>query len=131
MSDSRTGYVNSVIRLYLNAPDTTDMPRDTDWPIAGAMYDDGIHLEIVELAFHIAFLRRYLANLERDGSSPQIRSLAYFRAVINSLTVAERDPSYMAHVASSYSAKRDDSEAYLRRFQERSDQSRNQMRDRT
>ena len=108
MSALKSDYVNRVIDLYIGAPDTADMPRNTDWPIAGAMYDAGIPFEIVEFAFHIAFLRRYLANLERDGYSPEIRSLAYFRAVIDSLTPAERDPAYMAYIASSYAAKRDD-----------------------
>jgi hypothetical protein len=74
------------MELYVAAPDTADLPRDSDWPIAGAMYDSGIPLDAVELAFHIAFLRRYLVNLERDGYSPRIRSLAYFRAVINSFS---------------------------------------------
>jgi hypothetical protein len=122
MSVSKADYVNRVIDLYVGAPDTADMPRDTDWPIAGAMYDAGIPLEIVEFAFHIAFLRRYLANLERDGYSPKICSLAYFRAVIASLTPTEREPAYMAFIASSYAAKRDDPGAYLRRFQENASQ---------
>jgi hypothetical protein len=104
------------MELYVAAPDTADLPRDSDWPIAGAMYDSGIPLDAVELAFHIAFLRRYLVNLERDGYSPRIRSLAYFRAVINSFSPAERDPAYMAYIASSYANKRDNPEGYLRRF---------------
>lgn len=116
MTVSRSEYVRRVMELYVAAPDTADVPRDTDWPIAGAMYDSGITLDVVELAFHIAFLRRYLVNLERDGHSPKIRSLAYFRAVINSLSPAERDPGYMAYIASSYADKRDNPEGYLRRF---------------
>jgi len=130
MSSLRSDYVNRIIDLYIDAPDTADMPRDTDWPIAGAMYDAGIPLEIVEFAFHIAFLRRYLANLERDGYSPEIRSLAYFRTVIDSITPTECDPAYMAFIASNYAAKRDDPGAYLRRFQESASQLREKMRDR-
>jgi len=118
MSISRAEYVSRVIGLYVAAPDTADVPRETDWPIAGAMCDAGIPIEVVEFAFHIAFLRRYLVNLARDGHSPQIRSLAYFRTVINSLTPAERDPGYMAFIAASYAAKRDDPSAYIRRIQE-------------
>ena len=130
MSDLRADYVNRVIDLFVHAPDTPDMPRDTDWPIAGAMHDAGISLQIVEFAFHIAFLRRYLINLERDGHSPQIRSLAYFQTVINSLTKAERDPDYMAFIASSYALKREDPQSYLRRFQERAARLRENMLDR-
>jgi hypothetical protein len=130
MSATRADYVNRVIDLYIGAPDTADMPRDTDCTIAGAMYDAGISLEIVEFAFHIAFLRRYLPNLERVGYSPEIRSLAYFRAVIDSLTSTERDPAYMAYIASSYAAKRDDPGAYLRRFQESATQLREKISDR-
>ena len=118
MSVSRADYVNCVIDLYLDAPDTADVPRDTDWSIAGAMCDAGIPFEVVELAFQIAFLRRYLANLERDGYSPLIHSLAYFRAVVDSFTPAERDPAYMAYIASSYAAKRDNPGDYVRRIQE-------------
>jgi len=130
MSDLRADFVNRVIGLFIDAPDTPDMPRDTDWPIAEAMYDADIPLQIVEFAFHIAFLRRYLTNLERNGHSPKIRSLAYFQAVINSLTKAERDPDYMAFIASSYALKREDPQSYLRRFQERAVQLRGNMHDR-
>ena len=117
MSISRAEYVSRVIELYVAAPDTADVPRETDWPIAGAMYDAGIPIEVVEFAFCVAFLRRYLVNLARDGYSPKIRSLAYFRAVINSLTPAELDPGYMSFIASSYAAKRADPEGYIRRVQ--------------
>jgi hypothetical protein len=128
MKASRAEYVTRVIDLYVGAPDTADVPRDTDWLVAGAMYDAGISIDVVELAFQVAFLRRYLANLERDGYSPLIRSLAYFRAVIDSLTPAERDPTYMAYVASSYAAKRDKPAAHLRRIHEAAQQLREKTR---
>ncbi len=60
--------------------------------------------------------------------SPSIRSLAYFRTVIKSLTPAERDPGYMAYIASSYAAKRGDPEGFLSRFHERSPQLREMIR---
>lgn len=120
MNDLRTDYVNQVIDLFVHAPDTPDIPRETDWPIAGAMYDAGIPLQIVEFAFHIAFLRRYLTNLQCDGHSPQIRSLAYFQTVIDSLTKAECDPGYMAFIASTYALKRDHPQDYLRHLQKKS-----------
>ena len=110
---SRADYARRVIELYLEAPDTAEIPRVTDWPIAGEMYDAGIELEIVELAFQLAFLRRYLANLQRDGHSPQIRSLAYFRTVIDNLTKDDRDPGYMAYISSTYAAKRRNPHAHL------------------
>ncbi len=130
MSTARSDYVSRVIELYLGAPDTADVPRDNDWPIAGAMYDAGIPLEVVEHAFHTAFLRRYLVNLQRDGYSPQIRSLAYFRTVIDSLTTAERDPGYMAYIASSYAAKRNDPEGFLTQIREGAPQLREKTRNR-
>ncbi len=130
MSDLKTDYVNRVIDLFIDAPDTPNMPRDTDWPIAGAMYDAGIPLQIVEFAFHVTFLRRYLTNLQRDGHSSQIRSLAYFQTVINSLTKAERDPDYMAFIASTYASKREDPQGYLRQLQERTSRLRENGRDR-
>jgi hypothetical protein len=110
---SRAEYASRVIELYLDAPDTATAPRVTDWPIAGEMYDAGIAIEIVELAFHLTFLRRYLANLQRDGHSPNIRSLAYFRTVIDNLTKDDRDPGYMAYIAASYTAKRRDLHTHL------------------
>ena len=128
MSASRAEYVNRVIELYLDAPDTADVPRETDWSIASAMYDAAISIDVVEFAFQIAFLRRYLANLERDGYSPLIRSLAYFRAVVDSLTTTERDPVYMAYVASSYADKHDDPAAHLRRIHEGAQQLREKPR---
>ncbi len=130
MIPARSDYVSRVIELYLGAPDTADVPRDNDWPIAGAMYDASIPLKVVEFAFQITFLRSYLVNLARDGHSPQIRSLAYFRTVINSLEPAEREPGYMAYIASSYAAKCGDPEGYLRRLQVRATKLREMMRSR-
>ncbi len=130
MNDLKTDFVNQVIDLFIHAPDTPDIPRETDWPIAGAMYDAGIPLQIVEFAFHIAFLRRYLTNLERDAHSPQIRSLAYFQTVIDSLTKAECDPGYMAFIASTYALKRENPQDYLRRFQEKASRLRENTPDR-
>ncbi len=126
---SRADYASRVIELYLDAPDTTAIPRVTDWPIAGGMYDAGIALEIVELAFQLAFLRRYLANLQRDGHSPQIRSLAYFRTVIDNLTQDDRDPGYMAYISSSYVAKRRDPHAQLESIRADSGQLSNKILD--
>lgn len=101
MSDDRASFVAKVICLYLEDPDTPQVPSSADWDIAHDLYDRDIPLHTVQLAFHLAFVRRRArASAE---PLPPIRSLAYFRAVALNLTQDERDPAYANYVNDLYS----------------------------
>ncbi len=100
MTDDRASFVAKVIRLYLEDPDTPQVPSSTDWDIAHDLCDRGITLDTVRLAFRLAFVRRRLRT--STDPLPPIRSLAYFRAVALNLTPGERDPAYADYVHDLY-----------------------------
>jgi len=100
MSDEESSLAARVIRLYLESPDTPDMPSSADWDIARGLADWGISFETIQLAFWLAAIRRMRST--SDSNLPPIRSLAYFRAVALNLSPQERDPAYFDYVRRLY-----------------------------
>jgi hypothetical protein len=100
MSDEESSLAARVIRLYLESPDTPDMPSSADWDIARGLADWGISFETIQLAFWLAAIRRMRST--SDSNLPPIRSLAYFRAVAINLTPQERDPAYFDYIRRLY-----------------------------
>jgi hypothetical protein len=99
MNDDRASFAARVICLYLDDPDTPDMPNTADWDIAHGLFERGISFEMIRLAFWLAFIRRRKAA---DTPMIPIRSLAYFRAVAFNLTPEEREPAYVEYVRRLY-----------------------------
>ena len=96
MKEDNASLAARVICLYLDDPDTPDIPTSADWDIAHSLVERGISFDTMQLAFRLAFVRR-----RRPASGtplPPIRSLAYFRAVALNLTPDERDPAYAEYV---------------------------------
>jgi len=113
MNDENSSLAARVIRLYLEHPGTPEMPSSADWDIARSLHDWGISFDTIQLAFRLAFIRRKRST--SDSNPPQIRSLAYFRAVALNLTTHERDPAYSNYVCQLYEQLRtSDSETYSR-----------------
>lgn len=77
-------YVAAVVVAYVDLPDTPLRARAQDLSCARRFYHDGIPLPVVESALLLASLRR-LARPIDAVPLPQIRSLAYFRPVIDEL----------------------------------------------
>jgi len=100
MSDEQSSFAARVIRLYLDHPDTPDLPSSADWNIAQGLVEWGISFDTIQLAFWLAFIRRN--NSTSDDDLPPIRSLAYFRAVALNLTPQEHDPTYFEYVRRLY-----------------------------
>jgi hypothetical protein len=100
VSLDRAAFVAQVICLYLDDPDTPEVPSSADWDIARDLYDRGIPLETVRFAFQLAFARRH--NRASGDSLPPVRSLAYFRTVALNLTSDERDPAYVRYIDDLY-----------------------------
>jgi hypothetical protein len=101
MTDDRASFVARVICLYLEDPDTPQVPSSADWDIAHDLHNRGITLDTVRLAFRLASVRRRLRPPAEP--LPPIRSLAYFRAVALNLTPDERNPTYAEYVNDLYS----------------------------
>src|SRR5712691_4977062 len=77
-------YVNAVLTLYLDLPDTPLRASVTDQRQARLWFDRGVPLEVVETALLLACLRRSVRPADVPPL-PRIRSLAYFQPVIEEL----------------------------------------------
>jgi hypothetical protein len=84
-SDSNPAlYVSSVLTLYVDLPDTPLRASASDQWLARRLYDEGVPLHMVETALMLGSLRRLIRPEDAPKLSP-IRSLAYFRPVIDEL----------------------------------------------
>jgi hypothetical protein len=96
MTTSRSAYVAQVVRLYLDDPDTPAVPSSADWDIAANLFDRAVPIEKTRVAFKLALVRRRLRS--STSPLPPIRSLAYFRAVVLSLSPEETEPDFVEYV---------------------------------
>src|SRR5438552_15335998 len=77
-------YVNAVLTLYVDLPDTPLRASVPDQRQARTWFDRGVPLEVVETALLLACLRRTVRP-DDVPPLPRIRSLAYFQPVIDAL----------------------------------------------
>ncbi len=85
-ADSRRQYVHAVLDLYRATPTVLGHVRRADRDLAGALYDRGIPLYLVENALLVAATRRVLNNAFSTQPPPPIRSLAYLVPVLTELS---------------------------------------------
>ena len=90
---TRSEYLATLLRCYVESPDTPDQPSRRDWAIAADLYRRGVDLAEILHAIRLATLRRHL-----KGPHPSIHSMAYYRAVLNGLTPDELEPDYVCYV---------------------------------
>ena len=98
---NRNEYLQQVIQLYLQAPDTPRRPRKADWAIATTFHQRGIPLADVGHAICLASLRRHRREPGLMPHEP-ICSLAYFRPLIDLLQRQPHDPGYVEYIRWSY-----------------------------
>lgn len=91
------GYLAALLDLYLDAPDTPTRASRSDRRIARDLYREGVSLDHIAHAIRVATLRR------RGGSHPPIRSLAYYRTVLQRLSDDELKADYVGYVRHAYS----------------------------
>ena len=89
MSGSANGsdpaiYVAAVVTAYIDLPDTPLRARAQDIACARRLHDDGVPLPVVESALLLASLRRIVRPADA-APLPPVRSLAYFKPVIDEL----------------------------------------------
>jgi hypothetical protein len=82
--DPAVSYVASVVTLYIEMPETPMRVSASDQWLARSLHQDGIPLETVEIALLLGSLRRLIRPDDATRLTP-IRSLAYFRPVIDEL----------------------------------------------
>ena len=90
-------YARGVIGLYLTLPGVTGRAGRADWALARTLHAEGAAFEIVEAAMLLAVARR----AGRDPEAPPlhlVRSLAYFRPVIDELIAQPVTPTYVEYL---------------------------------
>lgn len=95
---SAARYVADLLRLYSDLPGGTRRIRPDDRRLARHLHESGVPLHIARAALMLATVRRTY----RPASDPplsQIRSLHYFRPVIEELIALVPDPGWLAHLA--------------------------------
>jgi hypothetical protein len=90
-------YVSSVLTLYVDLPDTPLRASASDQWLARRLYGDGVPLHMVETALMLGSLRRLIRPADVPQLSP-IRSLAYFRPVIDELRVHPAPEGYLDYL---------------------------------
>lgn len=97
---SRRHYLAALIRLYLAQPGAPSRASRQDWALAQTLYARGIDLADLTHAVRLATLRRFLGAGHRPP--PPVRSLAYYRHVLDQLGPDELDPGYVDYIARRY-----------------------------
>ncbi len=93
----RQGYVAALIDLYLRLPETPLHPAAADYLTARDFQHRNVSLDLLEAALLLGSLRRLLRPADLLPLPP-IRSLAYFRPVIEELLVQPLPPHYLDYL---------------------------------
>lgn len=93
-------YVRTVLRFYLDLPDTPQRPRPHDRRIACELMDRAVPLALVEAALLLAETRRRTRPANTTPLAP-IRSLSYFLSVIEELRQQTLDDGYLEYLRAS------------------------------
>lgn len=91
------GYIAAVVALYVDMPDTPLRANVSDHWLARRFHADGVPLHVVETALLLASLRRLIRPPDLPPL-PRIRSLAYFRAVVDELRSNPVADSYLDYL---------------------------------
>jgi hypothetical protein len=87
-------YHSAVLALFRQQPGAPRRSSLQDRVVATDLFQRGVTLEILEHVFRLARLRR-----ATNTSLAPIRSLAYYRTVLDSLSLEDLDPGYIAFVS--------------------------------
>jgi hypothetical protein len=91
----RRAYLAAAIRLYLQLPGAPRRASRADWAVANTLYQRGVSLETLAHVFRLASLRRHWPTSPLEP----VRSLAYYRTVLEHLTPDALDPGYVEYIA--------------------------------
>ena len=94
---SPAAYVAAVVTLYVELPDTPLRASTSDQWLARRFHDDGLPLHAVETALLLGSLRRLIRPADAPRLTP-IRSLAYFRPVIDELQAHPVPDGYLDYL---------------------------------
>ena len=90
-------YIESVVAMYADLPDTPLRASASDQWHARRLFDEGVPLRVVETALLLGSLRRIVRPTNAPKLQP-IRSLAYFRPVVDELQSQQVPDGYLDHL---------------------------------
>jgi hypothetical protein len=96
-------YVDAVIALYLQLPDTPVKPSYNDRLTASGFFAQAIPLHTIEAALLLASLRRLSRQNDQPPLSP-VRSLAYFVPVIQEISASPLPDGYSLYLRNKLTA---------------------------
>jgi hypothetical protein len=96
-SSDPAAYIAAIVTLYVELPDTPLRASLSDQWLARRFHDNGVPLHVVETALLLGSLRRLIRPADAPRLSP-IRSLAYFRPVIDELRAHPAPESYLDYL---------------------------------
>jgi hypothetical protein len=96
VSDSAE-YIAAVLTFYGELPDTPHRVSASDQWLAHRFHADGVPLAVVETALLLGSLRRLLRPLDTPPLPP-VRSLAYFRPVVDELRSHPAPEGYLDYL---------------------------------
>ena len=97
----REQYLRRVIEIYLDSPETPVKVRPADWAVAGDFYRKNIDLSTLAHAIRLSTLRRRRRDPSLAPLEP-VRSLAYFRPLIEHIERSPHDSGYVDYIRWSY-----------------------------
>ena len=95
----QTEYLARIIDLYGRLPGVSARARATDQRLVARLRDEGVPVELVEKAMWLTVARRLIRDPNLPPLTP-IRSLAYFRPVIEELKHNPPPDSYVDYLKS-------------------------------
>jgi hypothetical protein len=95
--NDQASYVASITALYAELPDTPLCASASDQWLARRLFDEGVPLRVVEIALLLGSLRRIARPTGAPTLQP-IRSLAYFRPVVDELQSQQVPDGYLEYL---------------------------------
>jgi len=99
---TRKAYLAAVMRIYLAAPGSPAKASRSDWAIAATLFERNIPIERFAHAVRLASVRRFLSTRQDEPPAQEVRSLAYYRMVLQRISVAESQGGYVGYVESKF-----------------------------
>ena len=94
---SQSDYVRHVLAAYRQTPGTTGAVRRSDRLLAAQLFQRGIPVAVVENALTLGAVRRLYRDLDAPPLAP-VRSLHYFRPLIEEVLTLKVNPAYFQYL---------------------------------
>jgi len=90
-------YVQAVLALYRDLPETAVRPRPLDRRLAADWHRRGVPLGVIEMAILLTTARRQARDPEAP-SLPPVRSLHYYQPVVEELLAMPHPDRYLSYL---------------------------------